>query len=71
MPQIAKALPHWTVTEFFEHLENFLSAFIDVDHRGKKVKFHFIANDSDFDTSITLNHVDDDFTVEVSSEWEY
>ena len=22
MPQIAKALPHWTVTEFFEHLEN-------------------------------------------------
>lgn len=70
MPQIAKALPHWTVTEFFEHLENFLSAFIDVDHRGKTVTFHFIANDSDFNTSITLNHVVDDFTVEVSSEGE-
>lgn len=70
MPQIAKALPHWTVTEFFEHLENFLSAFIDVDHRGKTVTFHFIANDSDFNTSITLNHVADDFTVEVSSEGE-
>lgn len=54
----------------FEHLENFLSAFIDVDHRGKTVTFHFIANDSDFNTSITLNHVVDDFTVEVSSEGE-
>lgn len=70
MPQIAKALPHWTVTEFFEHLENFLSAFIDIDHRGKTVTFHFISEDADFNTWITLNDVADDFTVEVSSEGE-
>lgn len=68
MPQIAKALPHWTVTEFFEQLENFLSAFIDIDHKKKSISFRFLNKDPEINTYITMNDIVDDFSVEVTSD---
>ncbi|OUN70226.1 hypothetical protein [Barnesiella sp. An55] len=68
MPQIAKALPHWTVTEFFEQLENFLSAFIDIDHKKKSISFRFLNKDPEINTYITMNDIVDDFNVEVTSD---
>ena len=41
IPQYARALPTWTVAEYFEKLELFLSCEFDFDHRAKTVKFSF------------------------------
>lgn len=41
MPDFAKALPHWTVEEYFEKLELFLGGEFDFDHRGKRITFAF------------------------------
>lgn len=40
-PQFARALPHWTVEEYFEKLELFLGGEFDFDHRGKRISFNF------------------------------
>lgn len=40
-PQFARALPHWTVEEYFEKLELFLGGEFDFDHRAKRISFNF------------------------------
>ena len=37
----ATALPHWTITEFFEQLEYFLNGEFDIDHAGRTISFRF------------------------------
>lgn len=37
--KITKALPHWTISEFFNEIENFLGAITLVDERTKEVVF--------------------------------
>lgn len=37
--KFARALPHWTVEEYFEKLELFLRGEFDIDHKAKTVKF--------------------------------
>lgn len=37
----ARALPHWTVEEFFSKLETFLNGEFNIDHRQKTIKFNF------------------------------
>lgn len=41
LPGFAKALPHWTVEEYFEKLELFLGGEFDFDHRSRRVSFAF------------------------------
>ncbi len=41
MPEYAKAMPHWTVAEFFEKLELFLNGEFNIDHRTKHISFAF------------------------------
>lgn len=40
----ARALPHWTVDEYFEKLELFLFGEFEIDHREKTIKFRFTSN---------------------------
>lgn len=66
IPLYARALPAWTVSEFFEKLELFLSCEFDFDHRAKTVKFIFsktaIANLEE----VNLESVVDAYDVEIS-----
>lgn len=41
IPEFARALPHWTVEEFFSNLELFLGGEFDIDHRNKSISFRW------------------------------
>lgn len=41
VPEYARALPEWTVSEFFEKLELFMMCEFDFDHKAKSVSMHF------------------------------
>lgn len=64
----ARALPHWTVTEYFEKLELFLGAEFTIDHRARHVGFAFTQQILRDATPITLDRVVDEHTVEVKAE---
>ena len=66
IPQFARALPHWSVTEFFEKLEHFLGGEFDIDHRNKSIKFTFTSNILLNTETIEIDKVIDSYTTEVS-----
>ena len=41
IPQFARALPHWTVVEFFEKLEPFLGGEFEINHKDRFISFAF------------------------------
>ena len=65
---IARALPKWSVTEFFEEVEKLLCCEIDIDHKGKTVSMKYSNEVEAVKTTIQLTSVVDDFTAEVSYE---
>lgn len=68
IPQYARALPHWTVSEFFDELEKILVCEIDIDHRTKHVELSFCDNQEWAENEIELENVVDSFSSEVSYE---
>ena len=62
----ARALPHWTVAEFFEKLELFLGGEFTIDHRGKSVCFAFTDATLLATEPVCLDKVVDEHTVEVT-----
>lgn len=68
MPQFAYALPHWSATEFFEKLEDFLGGEFNIDHKSKSIVFFFtdyvIANA----TPLRLDKVVNGFSSNVSTD---
>ena len=64
----AIALPHWTLTEFFEELENFLFGEFDINHKAKRITFQFSNNLVNKAGTICLDDVIDSYTAEVSQE---
>lgn len=62
----ARALPHWTVAEFFEKLELFLGGEFTIDHRGKSVEFAFTDATLLATEPVQLDKVVDEHTVEVT-----
>lgn len=64
----ARALPHWTVDEFFEKLELFLMGEFDIDHRAKKISFAFTSNILATKPEIRLDNVVDSFTSQVKDK---
>ena len=66
IPQFARALPHWSVTEFFEKLEYFIGGEFDIDHRNKSIKFTFTSNILLNAETIKIDKVVDSYTAEVS-----
>lgn len=66
IPDYARALPHWTVQEFFEKLELFLPADFEISHRLKEVVFS--RRDSLSLPDVHLDRVVDEFSVEIDFE---
>ena len=68
MPQFARALPHWTVAEYFEKLELFLAGEFTIDHRGRHVSFAFTKPLLSKLPVVAVDKVLDEHTTEVSVE---
>jgi len=68
IPQYARALPHWSVSEFFEELEKILVCEIDIDHKAKHIGLSFCNNQDWASNVVELEDVVDSFSSEVSYE---
>jgi len=64
--QIARALPHWTVTEFFEELEKILVCEINIDHKSKHIGMTFCDNMEWAENEVALENIVDSFSSEIS-----
>lgn len=67
-PEYAKALPEWTVSEFFEKLELFLMCEFDFDHKAKSVKFSFSKTRLEKIAPVHIADVVDSYSVDVSQD---
>ena len=68
LPQYARALPAWTVAEYFEKLELFLVGEFDFDHKAKTVKFRFSKDVIASLPEIELQSVVDSYDAEISKD---
>lgn len=68
IPQFARALPHWTVSEFFAELEKILICEINIDHRAKHIGMTFSKNVDSSKKVIKIDNVLDSFSSEISYE---
>ena len=64
----AYALPHWTLTEFFEELENFLFGEFVIDHAAKHIDFHFSKTIIESKQKEKIENVVNAYTVSVSRD---
>lgn len=68
IPQFARALPHWTVAEYFEELEKILICEFNIDHRIKHIDVRFSKNIESQKSIVRIDKVVDSFTSEISYE---
>ena len=68
MPEFANALPHWSVTEFFEKLELFLEAEFDIDHRSRHIGFAYTQPTLSALKPVVIDNIIDEHSVEVAVE---
>lgn len=68
IPQYARALPHWTVSEFFEKLELLMTGEFDFDHRTKSVTFAFTKTALSNIPDIKIDDVVDSYSTEISQD---
>lgn len=66
----AYALPHWSLTEWFEELENFLFGEFLIDHKKKHIVFHFSKTEIQSKTPVVINKVINAYTVSISLDKE-
>ena len=64
----AYALPHWSLTEFFEQLEYFLDGEFTINHKTKSIRFEFSEDGLRTAGNVELTRVVDSYTAEVSQE---
>lgn len=65
--QFARALPHWTVKEYFEKLELFLGAQFDFDHARQTITMNFIGDILSNLPNETIENVVDEYSSELSA----
>lgn len=68
IPQFARALPHWSVSEFFAELEKIMICEIDIDHKVKHIGLSFSKNNNITKNKVKIENVLDAFSSEVSYE---
>lgn len=66
--EFSRALPHWTVAEYFEKLELFLGGEFSINHRAQTIGFEFTADLLAQTAPVELKNVVDEHTVEVTVE---
>ena len=64
----ALALPHWSLTEFFEQLELFLFGEFTINHKAKQISFRFSADIVTNTPSVYIDKVVNEYSTEVSRE---
>jgi len=64
----ARALPHWTVSEFFSKLEVFMNCEFDINHKSKHIAFSFSKNVIDSADPVELQSVVNDYSAEIAQE---
>lgn len=67
-PQYARALPHWSVEEYFAKLELFMGCEFNFDHRAKSITFAFTKNILSAKTSVRLDNIVAEHSTEVKVE---
>lgn len=68
VPQFARALPHWSVSEFFAELEKIMVCEFNIDHRVKHIDMKFSSNLGTLEKIVKLDNVVDAFSSEISYE---
>lgn len=68
IPQFARALPHWSVTEYFEKLEQFLGCEFDINHKAKTISLTFTKTILSSASTVSIENVLDSFTSEVTTD---
>ena len=68
IPQFARALPHWSVTEFFEKLEELLGGEFEISHKLKSITFAFTLNLLQMAKPVKLEKVIDAYTTDVTTD---
>ena len=64
----AVALPHWTLTEFFEELEKLMGGEFYINHKAKTISFEFSHVMAHKTPSVHIDKVINKYTVEVSEQ---
>lgn len=64
----AYALPHWSLTEFFEQLENFLFGEFSIDHAAKHIVFRFNKLISENREPVEVKEVVNAYSVNISRD---
>lgn len=67
-PDFARALPHWTVEEYFEKLELFLAGEFTIDHRAQRISFNFTKAVLNATKPVALENVVEEHSTEVKVE---
>ena len=62
----ARALPHWSVSQFFEELEKILVCEIDINHREKTISLRYCSDIDPLASEVRLDNVLDSFSAEIS-----
>ena len=68
LPNFARALPHWTVEEFFAKLEKFLGGEFTIDHRNQKISFDFSKNILSSVGTVRVDKVLEEYTLTYDSD---
>ena len=64
----AVALPHWSLTEFFEELEKLMEGEFSINHKAKTISFEFSHVTAYNTHPVHIDKVINKYTVEVSEE---
>lgn len=67
-PDFARALPHWTVEEYFEKLGLFLAGEFTIDHRAQRISFNFTKAVLNATKPVALENVVEEHSTEVKVE---
>ena len=68
MPEYAKVLPAWTVSEFFQKLELFLMCEFNFDHKAQTVSMRFSKNVLNEVEPVFIENLVDSYNVDVSQD---
>lgn len=66
--QPARALPHWTLKEFFNNLEPIVAGEFDFDHKARTATFTRLTPELTTGKAVCIEQVTDEFTREVDIE---
>lgn len=66
VPDISRALPHWSLPEFFTQLERFLVCEFDIDYKEKSISMTYSKDVESLNNIIKIDEVVDDFSSDIS-----